>query len=364
MATTTGGGPSQETTLTRSQRRLESELGAYLKQFVGESATELGIPVVSKEEEMILGDLKAWYEGLPAKLEDMGIEEAAMRLLSGEPAFEIDLEESAELFGEAVAAPSFSAFSKYVVPEIKRQYKGVTSRRGRKIVEKSTELSQALAAELAKFQISEIAAGRGAKESAMGRVPAGMAMATQLMGMLPTAGLGLASAFGGVQATKVAEAQRLLPENSPWMSQQMNFLGIPMTTWQDKPATMTGYGQAMQGLGTWGPALGAGMAASTAATAGGATAGGAAGAGGLAALTAVSDKRLKRNIKYLCGLFAMWIWNKKAEVLGLRGVSFGFIAQDIEKIYPDAVIFDNTGYRRILYSKLSAVRRFLLWHRQ
>ena len=245
MSMTTGGGPKQVSTLTGKQRKLMKGLGDYLNQYVGEPGSELGISAVSAEEEQILADLKDWYTGLPAQLEELGIEEAAKKLLSGEPAFDIDLEESADLFEKGVTTPSFAAFSKYVIPEISRQYKGVGSRRGRKIVEKSTELSQTLAAELAKFQIGEIAVGRGVKESAMSRMPAGMSMASALLGLMPAAGAGLASAFGSVQGRKVADAKRKLPEYSPWLQNIMSYIGTPMTQMVDFPAQMTGWGDVL-----------------------------------------------------------------------------------------------------------------------
>ena len=85
------------------------------------------------------------------------------------------------------------------------------------------------------------------------------------------------------------------------------------------------------------------------------------GAGGLmAGLAALSDVRLKTNIKYhstevLPGVkLASWTWNAKGNKLGMFGDDIGVIAQDLEKVAPDCVITGDDGYKRVLYGKLYA----------
>jgi len=82
-----------------------------------------------------------------------------------------------------------------------------------------------------------------------------------------------------------------------------------------------------------------------------------AGAGMAAAAIAASDKKLKKNIKYITNnklQLATWKWNDIANKLyGLSGNSCGYIAQDVQKIYPDAVIKDRHGYLMIDYNKLA-----------
>lgn len=75
-----------------------------------------------------------------------------------------------------------------------------------------------------------------------------------------------------------------------------------------------------------------------------------------AAATAFSDARLKNNLEPL-GTFNGfdlygWEWNEKANELGLSGHSFGVIAQEVQKIKPDAVSEHESGYLKVDYSKL------------
>ena len=80
----------------------------------------------------------------------------------------------------------------------------------------------------------------------------------------------------------------------------------------------------------------------------------------------VSDVRLKRNIRKAnrplstrSGAKAdtyFWEWNDIANRLyGLTGASFGVLAQEIEKIAPNAVTVDDNGYRRVNYAMLQEV---------
>ncbi len=79
------------------------------------------------------------------------------------------------------------------------------------------------------------------------------------------------------------------------------------------------------------------------------------------ALVASSDKRLKVDIKKIgthsTGLNVYeWEWNAKAFVLGLdKHPRKGFIAQEVQKVFPDAVVEGSHGYLMIDYSKIKEV---------
>jgi hypothetical protein len=73
-----------------------------------------------------------------------------------------------------------------------------------------------------------------------------------------------------------------------------------------------------------------------------------------------SDQRYKQNIQTL--------ENALTKLQGLRGVSFkwkdktqradtqiGFIAQEVEKVWPELVSTDSDGYKSLAYGKLTAV---------
>lgn len=75
---------------------------------------------------------------------------------------------------------------------------------------------------------------------------------------------------------------------------------------------------------------------------------------GSSAITKYSDKRLKKNIKLIGTIsginFYVWEWNKKANKIGLFGIDYGVIAQEVKKKY--RVSFKGTKYIGVNYSKL------------
>ena len=71
---------------------------------------------------------------------------------------------------------------------------------------------------------------------------------------------------------------------------------------------------------------------------------------------ATSDRRFKARLKII-GMFKgfkiyEWDWNALAESFGLRGRSYGVVAQDIIKTRPDAVVIDDDGYYKVNYELL------------
>ena len=78
-------------------------------------------------------------------------------------------------------------------------------------------------------------------------------------------------------------------------------------------------------------------------------------------LGALSDRRLKVDIKKIGvhsnGLNVYeWEWNAKAFVLGLdKHPRKGFIAQEVQKVFPEAVVEGSHGYLMIDYSKIKEV---------
>ena len=76
---------------------------------------------------------------------------------------------------------------------------------------------------------------------------------------------------------------------------------------------------------------------------------------------ASSDRRLKSDLKKIgthsTGLNVYeWEWNAKAFVLGLdKHPRKGFIAQEVQKVFPEAVVEGSHGYLMIDYSKIKEV---------
>lgn len=83
--------------------------------------------------------------------------------------------------------------------------------------------------------------------------------------------------------------------------------------------------------------------------------------GGAALLGIFSDSRLKENITAMphsefqeIGLQSYsWVWSKEAVAeLGIRGIEHGVIAQEVEKLYPWAVVMGDEGYKKVNYAAL------------
>ena len=83
--------------------------------------------------------------------------------------------------------------------------------------------------------------------------------------------------------------------------------------------------------------------------------------GGAALFGIFSDSRLKENITAMplsefeeIGLQSYsWVWSKKAVAeLGIRGIEHGVIAQEVEKLYPWAVVMGDEGYKKVNYAAL------------
>lgn len=70
----------------------------------------------------------------------------------------------------------------------------------------------------------------------------------------------------------------------------------------------------------------------------------------------ISDRRLKKNVKILFEgkpNVVQWEWNDDAKRLfNLEGTQIGYIAQDVQEYFPDAVSVGEDGYLRIDYSKV------------
>ena len=77
-----------------------------------------------------------------------------------------------------------------------------------------------------------------------------------------------------------------------------------------------------------------------------------------ASLFAMSDSRLKKNIKKIDDVepgigWYTWDWNDKAEEIGVTNLpTEGVIAQEVKEVDPSAVMLGEDGYYRVNYSKI------------
>lgn len=76
---------------------------------------------------------------------------------------------------------------------------------------------------------------------------------------------------------------------------------------------------------------------------------------GIGAASAFSDIRLKDKLIKIGSRNGLnlyrWCWNEEAEKLGLEGDAIGYIAQEVERKYPDAVS-EHSGYKMVNYAIL------------
>lgn len=197
-----------------------------------------------------------------------------------------------------------------------------------------TALGEGIASGVAPTLASALDTDAARKLSAVGLAPA-----------LANAELGLFGALAGVGAEERALDQSLLnlpaartsAENAATQQRINNILAavggspVPMTTTQDVTNQVSTGDQV----------------AGTVAT--------------LAALASLSDRRLKSKIAKLgthsTGLNVYeWEWNAKAIVLGLdKYPNKGFMAQEVQHVFPEAVFKDKNGYLMIDYSKIKEV---------
>lgn len=75
-----------------------------------------------------------------------------------------------------------------------------------------------------------------------------------------------------------------------------------------------------------------------------------------AAASGFSDRRLKKNIKRIGYRnkmnFYRWEWNDEAKALGLSGVSSGFMADEVERVLPEAV-GERMGFKIVDYGMIA-----------
>ena len=71
-----------------------------------------------------------------------------------------------------------------------------------------------------------------------------------------------------------------------------------------------------------------------------------------------SDIHLKLNIQKIgvhkngLGMY-MWKWNEEARRKGINDLNIGFIAQEVQTLYPQHVLIDSSGYLKLDYASLN-----------
>lgn len=245
MSMSSGGGVDAVSTLNKQQRGVNKVLGQLIKSGLTTGASDLGIPMISEEQKTAFADITKNYEAFLKGFETSGVMDALKALLSGEASFDVDSEISQEYFEKEVATPLRKDFATYIGDTVNRAYKGFTSRRGRKVAELYGDLTDTLAGKLSELKYNNMLLKAQLSESAADRQATGLGLAGSILGLPFAMSQEYLNAATNMQNLKLSEASYGLPENNPWLSPALNYLGINTMQVVEKPAEMTGLGQGL-----------------------------------------------------------------------------------------------------------------------
>lgn len=244
MAMTSGGGTEKVSTLNKGQKGVSDILSQLIQSGLVSGAGDLGIPVVSKEQETAFADITKGYEAFQSAFESSGVLEALKSVLSGKSSFDVDSEISQDYFDKEIATPLKKDYAK-IAKEIRSSYAGFTTRAGKAVSEKYSELMDTLAGKLSEVKYNNMLLKAQLAESAAGRQTQGLSLAGSVLGAPMAASEEYYNAATTYNNTKLTEAARKLPENNPWLSTGLSFMGVPTTQVVNESPSLTGLGQGL-----------------------------------------------------------------------------------------------------------------------
>lgn len=264
-----GGGSSQQSTLTRSQRGIADEIANFLRGKVGEGGTALPSHLINPS---LIDEVRAFLPQIQATTGEGGFLQqeqlgALQRALSGQPSSEINRETTLQAFQQGVADPAFRQFDQQIAPRIAQQFASVggsfNTRKGETTSRALQGLQTDLTGQLSNMfrQDEQLRAGlaESASQRALGAIPLTGQFGLQNIQRLG-AGMQLLQPFQQLsdqqrQSQIEAFMRTMAPENSPWLQQAMAFTGLNHA--QNVPGQPNPLLQVLGGMG--GMAFGAGM---------------------------------------------------------------------------------------------------------
>lgn len=316
MSGSSGGRTKTVDELNAEQRRISGLIRQMIETGLGEEPSltlpEGGVPGIPQE----------LYEGFNryfADIENQGqATQALSGLLEGEPAFNIDPQQVSDLFQENVAAPAFDIFATEVQPIIEEQYGGdfYSSRRRNAVTRGALAEQSRLRQQLFQAQLFAQQLNATSAENAAGRIPGAVqtSLNQPFNQFQQTAGVA-----GTTQGAEVDYFNRLMQAqvqtsgaSSPWFQAGQDFIASPTGETVAFPSS------------PWYQSSAAG-----------------AGIGAIASIIGKSDEVLKQNIEPYEGNaleVLKGINTKRFEFKSTPGgKEVGVIAQEVEKVLPEAV---------------------------
>lgn len=284
-----GGSPSSTSTLTARQKTVLRRLGDTI------------IPNVGKPAQGYTGSrvapLEPGYDAARAMIESYGatagefdepVKVAVRRMLAGEPSFALDPATMREYFDKSVAAPAIQTFDREIAPRLSASFaaRGGTfsTRRGEATQQALGDLQNSLAGQYAQTAWSAQQLGAQLAEAAANRQAAAIPLAQQVAAQPLARAQAMTQTLAPFQQQAQAGADaayeeflRTSPENSPWNTLALQYMGVPATALYQKGANpMVGAGIGAAGgalsgamMGSVVPGIGTAIGAGIGALAGG-----------------------------------------------------------------------------------------------
>lgn len=256
---------------------------------------------------------------------------ALNRALLGTPSSTYDPKLTEEAWLKGVYLPGMRAIEEEAIPLMKdtlsltgSAYSSRLAEKGRRVF---TDFNRSAVGILAQMQRDDSIRAQALKESAAQRSLEAVPLAQKESFMPTYRAQAMTSALAPFQAydqSLLDAKRREYYQVNPWLGPALGFTGQSQLGIYDNQAQ----------LSPWGQLVGEGMKA----------------AGTVAGAAAASDKRLKKNIKYITKGWpvelATWEWNDKD-----YGPTIGFIAQDVLKVFPELVV-NVKGILHVLKAKV------------
>lgn len=327
-------------TLSASQQDIERRLGGFLKGRIGAGATPLTQPLVAEMPELFTQA----YEALAGRMGEFGAERRAalMQDISGAPAWGGAGDWQRE-FKKEFAIPVMETWKETIAPWLREEFAAVpggfySAARGRGMEEAAGRFYGGYVQP--KYWESwqgELGRQFASREAAAARRPAAVAQMTGLAAMEAEPYMMAAERMWQtlqrpIEARK-AEELRLAPEADPYVRLGLQYMGIPtMETIAEQGTEGAGTGM-LAGAGA-GALMGSYGMLGTAGAGGGAA---------LGALLAMSDSRVKHDVQPVKSAREV-ISKLKCFTYNIHDSSSrhcGLMAQDVEKVMPEAVVEIN-----------------------
>ena len=331
-----GGGTKSASTLSPEQREALKAVNDFILPLIGTGATAIDMAKFVVQAPDAITDWFGKFQESQGQQPTGAINQALDKQISGEPSFVYDPQRTANQWQKSFAAPMMTAWNDIVKPIVKEGFNvpgGPWDRRmGEGISRSANEFfNTSIAPTFMNAQLQGNQMGFQAGETAAGRVlpAANMRFNMPNIGFQNQA-MATQNYMNILQQPKSMALQnqmRMLRENDPWTQMAMGYMVQPtMQTISKAPGTdwgATGLQAAGMGLGAYGA-------------------------------LAESDIRVKENIEALTKVSKLKAYSYNYKGTPKKNRRVGLMAQDVEKVLPEAVI-EIKGIKHVDYNSVVAL---------